>query len=60
MSETHNRGKFQFSLKALLIILMLIAVGAGMYVVGYQRGYNAARDEYLFGLSRQKIFHPTT
>ncbi len=45
MSETHKRERFQFSLKTLLILIMLIAVGAGIHVVGYQRGYNAPKGE---------------
>ena len=60
MSETPKHKRFQFSLKALLIIILLIAVGAGMYVVGYQRGYDAAKSEYLFGLGRQQNINPTT
>lgn len=34
-----------FSLKALLIIMALVAVCIGAYVIGYERGYDAGIAE---------------
>jgi hypothetical protein len=45
MDETSKRRRPRFSLKALLIIMALVAACIGAYVIGYQRGYDAAKAE---------------
>jgi hypothetical protein len=39
MSDTIERKRFRFSLKTLLFLMTLIAVGIGAYLVGQVSGY---------------------
>ena len=45
MNETSKSRRYQFSLKTLLVIMTLIAVGILAYIAGYQSGYRTAKYE---------------
>jgi hypothetical protein len=45
MSDTTERNRFRFSLKAILLIMAILALLMGTYVKGYRDGYTTATDE---------------
>ena len=45
MDETSKLRRPRFSLKALLILMAMVASCIGAFVIGYQRGYDAAKAE---------------
>jgi hypothetical protein len=45
MSDSTERKRFRFSLKALLLIMTILALCIGSYFAGYRNGHKAAEGE---------------